>query len=184
MYKNFWVQRLSQTFPVMVLSDPKKMETASELTRKHILRLLSDKEMTVTQIAEKLGLSKRTIIYHLQKLLKDNLVILTKQKVNKYGIQEKYYRAAAPLVICELEKSPKKVKDEILESYRNIVIGFLCAKLVATTISDDKLDKIVEIFTKILQRVSKEDGNLGKSRDQIKMKIFRETFKRLEKEEE
>ena len=52
----------------MIVDDPERIEILSEPTRKQILRLLSDREMTLTQIAKELGLSKRSVWYHLQVL--------------------------------------------------------------------------------------------------------------------
>jgi len=175
---------LAQTVPVMVIGDPKKIEVSHEPTRKQILRLLSDRDMTLTQIAKKLGLSKRSIAYHLRILLDEGLITLTKKKVNEYGIQEKFYKAKASILIGDFEKSSKRIKEETLESNRDVVMGFLCAKPATKPISDEELDKLVECFTRMVQKVSEEDGKIGKTRNQTKMALYKETFKRLEKEGE
>ncbi len=175
---------MGDTVPVMVLGEPKKIELSNEPTRKQILRLLSDREMTATQISKRLGISKRSVIYHLQILLDAGLITLTKKRVNKYGIQEKFYRAAAAVLMGDFDKSSKRIKEETFESNRDIVMGFLCAKPCAQRISDEELDKLVESFTRMMQKVSKEDGKRGETRNQTKMAIYKETFRRLEKEEE
>jgi len=167
--------------PIMLVDDPEKIEVLNEPTRKRILRLLSDREMTLTQIARELGLSKRSVWYHLRVLLDRDLIILAKKKVNAYGIEEKYYRARASVMIGHFGKSSKKIREETLESSKDVVIGYLCAKNISQMIPDEKIEKMAEQFTETVQKVIEDDGKMGKTRDQTKLAIYREAFKRLEK---
>ena len=172
---------MSNPAPIMIVDDPEKIEVLSEPTRKQILRLLSDREMTLTQIARELGLSKRSVWYHLRVLLNRDLIVLAKKKVNAYGIEEKYYRARASMMIGHFGKSSKKIREETLESNKDVVIGYLCAKKISGPISDEKINRMTEEFTETLQKVIEDDGQMGKTRNQTKLAIYRETFKRLEK---
>jgi len=167
--------------PIMLVDDPEKIEVLNEPTRKQIIRLLSDREMTLTQIAKELGLSKRSVWYHLRVLLNRDLIILARKKLNAYGIEEKYYRARASMMIGDFGKSSKKIREETLESSKNVVIGYLCAKNMSEPISDEKIDKMAEQFTETVQRVIEDDGNIGKTRNQTKLALYREAFKRLER---
>ena len=164
----------------MIVDDPERIEILSEPTRKQILRLLSDREMTLTQIAKELGLSKRSVWYHLQVLLNKDLIILARKKVNVYGIEEKYYRPRASIMIGHYAKSSKKIREETLESSKDVVIGYLCAKKIYEPVSDEKIEKMAEQFTETVQKVIEDDGNLGKTRNQTKLAIYKEAFKRLE----
>ena len=164
----------------MVVDDPEKIEILNEPTRKQIIRLLSDREMTLTQIAKELGLSKRSVWYHLRVLLSRDLIVLVKKRVNTYGIEEKYYRARASIMIGHFGKSSKKIREETLESSKDVVIGYLCAKKMHEPISDEKIEKMAEQFTETVQKVIEKDGNLGKTRNQTKLAIYKEAFKRLE----
>jgi len=164
----------------MVVDDPEKIEILNEPTRKQILRLLSDREMTLTQIARELGLSKRSIWYHLRVLLDRDLIILSRKKVNAYGIEEKYYRARASMMIGHYGKSSKRIRGETLESSKDVVIGYLCAKRITKPITDEKIEEMAEKFTETVQKVIEDDGNAGKTRNQTKLAIYREAFKRLE----
>ena len=169
-----------KTAPIMVVDDPEKIEILNEPTRKQILRLLSDREMTLTQIARELGLSKRSIWYHLRVLLDRDLIILSRKKVNAYGIEEKYYRARASMMIGHYGKSSKRIRGETLESSKDVVIGYLCAKRITKPITDEKIEEMAEKFTETVQKVIEDDGNAGKTRNQTKLAIYREAFKRLE----
>ncbi len=176
---------MNKTVPVMVIGDTKKIELSNEPTRKQILRLLSDREMTLTQIAKELGLSKRSVAYHLQILLDKELINLTRKRVNEYGIQEKFYRAAASVFIGDFDKSSKKVREETLESNKEVVMGFLCAKPVDENISDEELDKLTESFTRMVQKISKENGKIEKrTRNQTKLAIYKKSFNRLKEEKQ
>jgi len=170
-----------KTAPIMLVDDPEKIEALNEPTRKQIIRLLSDREMTLTQIAKELGLSKRSVWYHLRVLLDRDLIILARKKLNTYGIEEKYYRARASVMIGHFGKSSKKIQEETLESSKDIVIGYLCAKKMCESISDEKIEKMAEQFTETVQKVIEDAGNMGKTRNQTKLAIYREAFKRLEK---
>jgi len=171
---------MSNRASIMLVDDPEKIEILNEPTRKQILRLLSDRDMTLTQIAKELGLSKRSVWYHLHVLLNRDLIILAKKKVNAYGIEEKYYRARASIMIGHFSKSSKKIQEETLESSKDVVIGYLCAKKMYEPISDEKIEKMAEQFTQTVQKVIEDDGNMGKTRNQTKLAIYREAFKRLE----
>ena len=179
-YKFFGDGGMVETAPIMLVDDPEKIEILNEPTRRQILRLLSDREMTLTQIAKKLGLSKRSVWYHLRVLLNRDLIVLSRKKVNTYGIEEKYYRARASIMIGDFNKSSKKIREETLESSKDVVIGYLCAKRMAEPISDEKIEKMAEQFTEVIQKVIEDDGNMGKTRNQTKLAIYKEAFKRLE----
>jgi len=173
-------ERAVKPVSILLVDDPEKIEILNEPTRKQILRLLSDRDMTLTQIAKDLGISKRSVWYHLRVLLKRDLIVLSKKKVNAYGIEEKYYRAKASVMIGHYGKSSKRIREETLESSKDAVIGYLCAKNIREPISDEKIDRMAEQFTKTVQKVIEEDGNLGETRNQTKLAIYREAFKRLE----
>ena len=166
---------------IMLIDDPEKIEILNEPTRRQILRLLSDREMTMTQIARELGISKRSVWYHLRVLLKRNLIVLSKKKVNAYGIEEKYYRAKALVMIGDFNKSSKRIRGETLESNIDIVIGYLCAKKIDEPISDEKIERIAEKFTETLQKVIENNEKIGETRNQTKLAIYREAFRILEK---
>jgi len=97
-----------------------------------------------------------------------------------YGIEEKYYRAKASIMIGRYAKSSKKIREETLESSKDVVIGYLCAKKMHEPISDEKTDRMAEQFAETVQKVVGDDGNLGRTRNQTKLVIYREAFKRLE----
>lgn len=174
---------MTQEATVTILDDPMKIEASFERTRKQILALLSDKEMTLTQIAKRLGLSKRSISHHLRILLERGLISLTNRRINEYGIQEKFYRAKSPVMLGDFDKSPRRVKEETLESNRDIVIGYLCARPKAK-VSDEKIDRLAYSFTLMVQKVSRGHVKARNTRSQTKLAIYKEAFKRLEKDKE
>jgi len=98
-----------------------------------------------------------------------------------YGIEEKYCRAKASIMIGRYAKSSKKIREETLESSKDVVIGYLCAKKMHEPISDEKIDRMAEQFAETIQKVVEDDGNLGRTRNQTKLAIYRKLSKGLKK---
>lgn len=62
--------------------------------RSRLIALLYEEAMTPKQIADLVDKNPGTVYYHIQQLLKHNILEVEKTKTNK-GIVEKYYRARA-----------------------------------------------------------------------------------------
>ena len=64
--------------------------------KQQILLLLIQKEMTIIEISKTLdNLNPGTVKRHLSDLEANNLIILSKELKNEYGINMKYYRSVA-----------------------------------------------------------------------------------------
>jgi hypothetical protein len=77
------------------------LETAklfSDETRLKILELLREEELTNSQLAKKLGLSKATITYHIKQLEEAGIIKVSKTEYEKHGIPMKYYTLRVHLV--------------------------------------------------------------------------------------
>ncbi len=80
---------------IEVVSDPKVIKLMMEPTRAAIIKLLSATEMTVKQLATELGKNPGTILHHIEKLKKVNLVVEVRTQQTPTGIVQRYYRARA-----------------------------------------------------------------------------------------
>ena len=64
--------------------------------KQEILKLLIDKELTIIEISKKLdGLNPGTVKRHLTDLENANLINISREEKNEFGINMKYYRAVA-----------------------------------------------------------------------------------------
>ena len=96
-----------------ILSDPSRLQ---------ILALLFDREMTVTHLAEALGLSVATVHHHVTKLLEAGLIHQTRAAV-RGNLLEKYYRVEGRDV--DSSELWERVAPEDKAAYRLSVFGML-----------------------------------------------------------
>ncbi len=102
--------------------------------REKILELLSQREMTVTELAEVLGISKATVSHHLEKLRKEGLVKVSREERVKNFIK-KFYTIAIPngnvgeLIIGLIKESAERRDGK--ELFRNTVrlLGYCMLKV-------------------------------------------------------
>ncbi len=80
---------------IEVISDPKVIKLMMEPTRAAIIKLLSVQEMTVKQMATELGKNPGTILHHIEKLKKVDIVVEVRTQQTSTGIVQRYYRARA-----------------------------------------------------------------------------------------
>ena len=99
-----------------------------------ILQLLAEREMTVTELANALGISKATVSHHIENLQREGLVKVAREERVKNFIR-KYYTLAVPNgivseVIIESLKDSAGKRDRA-ELFRNSVrlLGFALLKV-------------------------------------------------------
>lgn len=82
---------------IEVISDPKIIKLMMEPTRAAIIKNLAAEEMTVKQLAVRLGKNPGTILHHIEKLKdsKVGLVVEVRTEQTPTGIVQRYYRARA-----------------------------------------------------------------------------------------
>ncbi|NPA47071.1 MAG: ArsR family transcriptional regulator [Thermococci archaeon] len=79
---------------VKVINDPEIIKLILEDTRRRILHLLREKEMTISQLSEILGKTPQTIYHHIEKLKEAGLVEVKRTEM-KGNLIEKYYGRTA-----------------------------------------------------------------------------------------
>lgn len=82
------------TKKVRVITDPNVIKLMLEDTRRQILQLLRNKEMTISQLSEILGKTPQTIYHHIEKLKEAGLVEVKRTEM-KGNLVEKYYGRTA-----------------------------------------------------------------------------------------
>ena len=102
--------------------------------RDEILRLLAEREMTVTDLANSLGISKATVSHHIERLQKEGLVRVSREERVRNFIK-KYYTLTIPNgnvgeVIVNSMKEAVGRKDKA-EVFRNTVrlLGYVLLKV-------------------------------------------------------
>ncbi|AFK21986.1 winged helix-turn-helix domain-containing protein [Pyrococcus sp. ST04] len=86
---------------VKVITDPEVIKIMLEDTRRKILQLLRNKEMTISQLSEILGKTPQTIYHHIEKLKEAGLVEVKRTEM-KGNLVEKYYGRTADVFYINL----------------------------------------------------------------------------------
>jgi predicted hydrocarbon binding protein/DNA-binding HxlR family transcriptional regulator len=103
--------------------DEETAKLFSDKTRLRILDLLSEKEMTNSQIAGMLNLSKPTISHHLKLLLDGSIVKISRVEHEEHGIQMKFYSVNPNILSVEALKDnllTEQISKEIQEALGSI----------------------------------------------------------------
>lgn len=96
--------------------------------RSRLIALLYDKAMTPKQVADMVDKNPGTVYYHIQQLMKHNILEIEHTETEK-GVVEKYYRSKAALFKNTERESPSNyvtgaesnmyLSDDLLKSLKN-----------------------------------------------------------------
>lgn len=132
--------------PFMVIKEPEAYALLADETRRKILYLLRVKEMTVSQIAEELGVTSQAIYHHMKKLLRGKMVEITREERVGHLI-ESYYRATAEDFLLSHGKiKPTSLRDrKNLEEQVTTVLNTLNGLGLDLEFDREKILQIVDI---------------------------------------
>lgn len=148
---------------MLVIDNPQDIRLI--FSRKHnmILKLVTEKELSISDIAKSLNINPGSVHYHIKELEKHGLVKQVRDEI-KGGIIKKYYRAAAKRILLEIpnfnqipttETFPaEEFTDRIIES-----IEFLGYHLPSENMEDAK--ELLQRYDKRINCLLKELHNSG-----------------------
>lgn len=144
-----------------------QQKAISSPLRSRIIALLYEEAMNSKQVAKMLNKNPGTVYYHIQQLLKHNILEIEETKTNK-GIVEKYYRAKAVSFKNVEQESPV---DHISEARTNLYL------------SEDLLEKFKNEMTELVYKY----GHLSyqeKDKEEQKEYTFEYLIKKFRGDEE
>jgi DNA-binding transcriptional ArsR family regulator len=127
---------------VKVVSDPESFQLLADETRRKIIFLLRAAEMTVTQIAANLDISRQTVYHHIQKLEDAGLVQVSRTEQVGH-LTESHYRATAEAFYCSVGKTPGG--NEFFENQVRTVLNSLNKLGFSVSYTDEDVDRLLEI---------------------------------------
>jgi DNA-binding transcriptional ArsR family regulator len=100
--------------PFKTIKDPEAFQLLADETRRKIVFLLRAKEMTVSQIAADLNLTPQAVYHHIKRLVKADMVEVTRE-VRVDHLIESYYMTTAEVFNCSVGKTTpgeKAIKEQ------------------------------------------------------------------------
>jgi len=174
---------------ICIVDDPEKIKLLADFTRAEILQLLCEHPMTEAQLSEELGLTKAAVGYHLNLLLKTELIYLERVEPEEHGILQKFYSPIAAFFIVDCDHIPHDVKRYFLQMQimylRGIFIAFRLHHRFFG-VSPENLEKLAATMLKQLKetgRKYKEEGPVENA-ETLKVKIYAEVLDNLTKQDE
>lgn len=93
----------------------------SDRARRRIVEILAKEgELTVTQLASRLGLTKATVSHHLKRLAEAGVVRVSKTEATR-GIPKKYFRLSIDIIKEDTSGIYSNIKDKIEEEFENLI---------------------------------------------------------------
>lgn len=174
---------------VCIVDAPEKIRLLADFTRAEILQLLCERPMTEAQLSEELGLTRAAVGYHLNLLLKAELIFLDRVEPERHGILQKFYSPVAAFFIVDCDNVPHDVKRYFLQTQimylRGVFIAFqlhhrFCGVSPAT------LEELAETMLRQLKEVGRKYVGEGhvENAETLKVKIYAEALNNLTRRNE
>ena len=167
-----------------VIVKPEVIRLLASSVKSEILRLLSEKPMTETQLSKVLELTKATVGYHLRPLRDTGLIKIDRYETEEHGIS-KYYSTVASLFVVDPDFVPDDVKRYFLETQMMHLEGVLSVfKLYGRIgeVSSEDLEELAKAMLRQLkvvgQRYVEEEAG-DEDAESLRIRIFAEALGNL-----
>jgi predicted transcriptional regulator len=133
--------------------------------------------MTESQISKKIGLTRAAIGYHLNPLLKANLIYLQKVEAEKHGILQKFYSPIAAFFAVKYDNIPRDVERFFIHMQIEQLRGVFSASQLHrrfTGISPENLEQLATAMVKQLEHTCREyEGEqVVENAETVKIEIY------------
>ncbi len=169
---------------VLIIEDPEVIRLLSSFVKSEILRLLSKKPMTETQLSKVLELTKAAVGYHLRPLRDVGLIRINRYETEEHGIS-KYYSTVASLFIVDPDFVPDDVKRYFLETQMIRLEGILSVFRLngkIEEVSPENLEEVAKAMLRQLKIVGEkyttEKAEVNET-ESLRIKIFAEALDNL-----
>ena len=139
----------------IVVREPEAFQLLADETRRKILYLLRVKEMTVNQLAQELGFTSQAVYHHARKLLKGNMIEVTREERVGHLI-ESYYRATAEDFLLSTGKIKAKSVHDKEHVKEQMTAVFKAYKKLGLDVEydDSKTSRLVDLWAKLQEGCS------------------------------
>ena len=166
------------------MSDPDVIRLLADYRHQEMLQLLSEQPMTESQMSKKIGLTRTAIGYHLNPLLKANLIYLQKVEAENHGILQKFYSPIAAFFAVEYDRIPGDVHRFFVQMQIEHLRGVFSALQLHqrfTGISPAQLEELANAMVRQLEHTCREyDGAVPtENAETIKIRVYADALAAL-----
>lgn len=112
---------------VEIIETQEKAEVLVDPMRREIVRLLAERAMTESELADTLGLSDPSVAHHLGLLKNFGLIRLDRKEVEEHGIVKKLYRSTALVTLVNDSELPLRIRRYFMPVNTERVRGAVAA---------------------------------------------------------
>jgi DNA-binding transcriptional ArsR family regulator len=174
---------------VCIVDNPERIRLLADFTRAEILQLLCEHPMTESQLSEELGLTRGAVGYHLNLLLKAELIYLERIEPERHGILQKFYSPIAAFFIANYDQIPQDVRRYFLQLQimylRGIFIAFQLNHQFFG-VSPATLEKLAMTMLRQLEETGRKytEKDSVENAETLKVKIYAEVLDKLTEQSE
>ena len=174
---------------VCIVDDPDKIRLLADFTRAEILQLLCEHPMTETQLSKELGLTRAAVSYHLNLLMKAQLIYLERFELEEHSILQKFYSPVAAFFIVDYDRIPNDAKRYFIQTQIIHLRGIFAVFQLHhhfSSISPTTLEKLAVTMLKQLENTGRKHAEKGpvENAETLKVKIYAEALTALMKQNE
>ncbi len=161
------------------ITDPAAFQLLADETRRKMIFLLRVKELTVGQLAQELGLTPQAVYHHIKKLVKGDMVEVTREERSGHLI-ESYYMATAETFSFSMGKQQVKSPNDkkILAEREKAALGALVRLGFKLEFSERDVSKLVDLIGQLNECCAK-----AKYEDQLAKMEDLDIFTRMQAQE-
>jgi len=173
---------------VQVIDDLKTIKLLADPLRREIIREITNKPQTQSQLARKLELSPSSTMHHLKRLREAGLIKVGRSEVGAYGIVEKFYEPTANLFIEDYKKTSSKVQKYLIHTHVERLRGMLAVlqllaekKGKSIQTSAEEIRGMAQEIADLLPEIAKkyEEEQVNENKEILIIKIYSEALKSL-----
>nr|MDO8098716.1 helix-turn-helix domain-containing protein [Candidatus Njordarchaeota archaeon] len=161
---------------LIVLRDPETIDMMSDPMRKEIMRLLSKRSMTETELSELLGITKTSVSYHLKALKKAGMIKVQRTAIEEHGILQKFYEPTSVHFVVDFEKIPLMVKKHYLDVRMERLRGMLTLFQVVEKSRGRELVVTPDLLEELAEEQARSLAVVGARHEGEETDLERETY--------
>jgi DNA-binding transcriptional ArsR family regulator len=172
---------------VKVIRDPETIGLLADLARRQLLRHISKRPMTQTELAEATQMTEPSVSHHIQLLLKAGLITVQRTEQGSRGAVKKYYEPTALLFIEDWDSTPPEQRRYFIHTHLERLRGMLSVFYLTNRGFEFPTDQLEELAGDVAARVSavaeRYHAENYADREQLMISIYSETLHEIMAEE-